>query len=293
MENEKFENEKDKTPEGNNSIDSNEDVNYDENTNINNGQEKRNIAYNPRRSYSCRINEPKNKDFSNNDEIKLNLNKKFMILKTPQIKPKKGLLNPVPMNLGSISYTKTKSKYNLLNDKMGVINDIISEGENEESNELSFDSSSVYSENEENIKETSDNNSLLNDKEEDNTNIENQLSLKKYKSQFGKTAKNINTIDEENDDYDVEGKISLKNIKKTMIISKKIFLKNDKDSFDKIDKYYFSQYQRLKEKILMGEENEENERKFHKTTGFGHIHRKNNPILEYLKINSKNEIKNN
>jgi hypothetical protein len=288
-----MENEKDKTPENNNLHDSNEDVNCDENTNINNGQEKKNTGYNPRRSYSCRINEPKNKDFSNNDEIKLNLNKKFLILKTPQIKPKKGLLNPVPMNLGSISCTKTKSKYNLLNEKMGVINDIISEGENEESNELSLDSSSVYSENEEDIKETSDNNSLLSDKEENNTNIDNKLSLKKYKSQLTKTGKNVNTIDEENDDYDVDGKISLKNIKKTMIISKKIFLKNNKDYFDIIDKLYFSQYQKLKEKILIGEENEENERKFHKTTGFGQIHRKYNPILEYLKTNSKSEIKNN
>ena len=36
-----MENEKDKTPENNNLHDSNEDVNCDENTNINNGQEKK------------------------------------------------------------------------------------------------------------------------------------------------------------------------------------------------------------------------------------------------------------
>ena len=77
--------------------------------NINNGQEENyNLFYTAKRSYSCRINEPKNKNFANKDEIKLNLNNKFMYLKTPQIKPKKSKLNPAPINLGSISCIKKK-----------------------------------------------------------------------------------------------------------------------------------------------------------------------------------------
>ena len=267
--------------------------NNDENLIINNGQdENNNLLYIAKRSYSCKINEPKNKKFVNNEDIKLNLNKKFMYLKTPQIKPKKSQLNPVPINLGSISYANKKPKFNLLNDNINIINDIISEGDNEESNEFSYDSSSDFTDGEE-IKKKIDSLEFDFNEEKSKNEIDNNNNfLRKINTEkIGNFDEN--KIVEENDDYDENGKISLKNVRKDLIQSKRIFLKNDIDIFDKIDKNIMNHFQKYKEDILMNNDND-NETdgiKLHKTTGFGQPHPKYGlPILEFLKKNSSSGL---
>ena len=264
--------------------------------NINNGQEDNyNLIYTAKRSYSCRINEPKNKNFVNKDEIKLNLNNKFMYLKTPQIKPKKSTLNPVPINLGSISCIKKKTRFNLLNNDNNIIKDIISEGENEESNEFSYDSSSDFTGGEEikDNQENQENSELDNIYNNEDDYKENVLACKKLKSENTKYEKEEEfKIEEENDDFDEYGKISLRNIRKDMIQSKKKFSKNDNDIFNKIDNNVNEQYKKYKDEILMGNGEEEIGRHLHKTTGFSQAHKKNElPILEFLKKNSSTGIK--
>ena len=268
-----------------NSIDRNQ---TNENILLTNGQEDNyNINYVTKRSYSCRINEPKNKNFSEGDDIKMNLNKKFLYLKTPQIKPKKSKLNPIPINIGSISCSIKKSKYNLLdNDNDNIINDIISEGDNEESNEMSLDSSSDLTLGEE-VKDNEDNIEIENFEINENDNHVNNLIIKNVKSEK-KIMPEISQfkIIEENDDFDENGQLSLKNIRKEMMQSKKIFLKNDKDIFNRIDNNLVEHLQKFKEDILMGNEPTLS-LQLHKTTGFGQAHpKKALPILEFLRKNS-------
>ena len=260
--------------------------------NLNNGQEdNNNLYYIAKRSYSCRINETKNKNFVNKEDIKINLNNKFMYLKTPQLKPKKSQLNPTPINLGSISCVKKKSRYNLLNNSNNnIIKDIISEGENEDSNEFSSDSSSNFTGGEE-IKDNQEN-SLI-DNIDNNENDLKEFPFKKLKTENAKYEKDENNkIEEENDDFDENGLMSLKNIRKDMIQSKRKFSKNDNDIFNKIDNNLIEQYKKYKEDILMGNEEEQIERKLHKTTGFSQARNRNGlPILEFLKKNSSTGIK--
>ena len=264
--------------------------------NLNNGQEdNNNLYYIAKRSYSCRINETKNKNFVNKEDIKINLNNKFMYLKTPQLKPKKSQLNPTPINLGSISCVKKKSRYNLLNNSNNnIIKDIISEGENEDSNEFSSDSSSNFTGGEE-IKDNQENSIIDNiDNNENENNLkENEFPCKKLKTENTKYEKDENNkIEEENDDFDENGLMSLKNIRKDMIQSKRKFSKNDNDIFNKIDNNLIAQYKKYKEDILMGNEEEQIERKLHKTTGFSQARNRNGlPILEFLKKNSSTGIK--
>ena len=264
--------------------------------NLNNGQEdNNNLYYIAKRSYSCRINETKNKNFVNKEDIKINLNNKFMYLKTPQLKPKKSQLNPTPINLGSISCVKKKSRYNLLNNSNNnIIKDIISEGENEDSNEFSSDSSSNFTGGEE-IKDNQENSIIDNiDNNENENNLkENEFPCKKLKTENAKYEKDENNkIEEENDDFDENGLMSLKNIRKDMIQSKRKFSKNDNDIFNKIDNNLIEQYKKYKEDILMGNEEEQIERKLHKTTGFSQARNRNGlPILEFLKKNSSTGIK--
>ena len=275
-----------------NSIEKNKNnIDYD----INNGQEENyNLLYFAKRSYSCKINGPKNKNFPN-EEIKLNLNSKFKYLKTPQIKPKKSQLNPKPINIGSISTSKKRSRFKDISKELDIINDIISEGENEESNELSSDSSSVITDDEE-IKVNQENKI---EKEIDNENekviVEKNNINSKIKSEKLKLVQEEDyKIEEENDDdFDEFGKISLKNLRKGMIQSKKLFLKNDNDIINRIDRKMSEQeqFKKYKDDILKGEENVQNGKQFHKTTGFAQANRKNGcPILEFLKKNSSSGI---
>ena len=71
---------------------SNKNQNNDYNELVNEQEENLRLFI-TKRSYSCKINEPKNRKFLKNDEINLNLNNKFMYLKTPQIKPQKGMVS--------------------------------------------------------------------------------------------------------------------------------------------------------------------------------------------------------
>lgn len=274
-----------------NSIEKNKNnIDYD----INNGQEENYNLYIAKRSYSCKINGPKNKNFPN-EEIKLNLNSKFKYLKTPQIKPKKSQLNPKPINIGSISTSKKRSRFKDISKELDIINDIISEGENEESNELSSDSSSVITDDEE-IKVNQENKI---EKEIDNENekviVEKNNINSKIKSEKLKLVQEEDyKIEEENDDdFDEFGKISLKNLRKGMIQSKKLFLKNDNDIINRIDRKMSEQeqFKKYKDDILKGDENVQNGKQFHKTTGFEQANRKNGcPILEFLKKNSSSGI---
>ena len=264
---------------------------------LTNGQDENlNLNYTNKRSYSCRINEPKNKNFSGGDEIKLNLNKKFLYLKTPQIKPKKSTLNPAPINIGSISCSSKKSKLNLLiNDDNNIIDDVISEGDNEESFEPSNSSSDFLEGEEKKNNEINDddyyddyeNIDIDNEKEKEKEK-ENQLIIEKLKSDIKKIAETSEfTIKEENDFYDEKGHLSLKDMRKEMILSKKIFSKNERDIDNKIDNNLIEQCQKFREDILIG--NEQIGMQLHKTTGFGQTHSKKTlPILEYLKKNSSN-----
>jgi hypothetical protein len=264
---------------------------------LTNGQDENlNLNYTNKRSYSCRINEPKNKNFSGGDEIKLNLNKKFLYLKTPQIKPKKSTLNPAPINIGSISCSSKKSKLNLLiNDDNNIIDDVISEGDNEESFEPSNSSSEFLEGEEKKNNEINDddyyddyeNIDIDNEKEKEKEK-ENQLIIEKLKSDIKKIAETSEfTIKEENDFYDEKGHLSLKDMRKEMILSKKIFSKNERDIDNKIDNNLIEQCQKFREDILIG--NEQIGMQLHKTTGFGQTHSKKTlPILEYLKKNSSN-----
>ena len=262
---------------------------------LTNGQDENlNLNYTNKRSYSCRINEPKNKNFSGGDEIKLNLNKKFLYLKTPQIKPKKSTLNPAPINIGSISCSSKKSKLNLLiNDNNNVFDDVISEGDNEESIGPSNSSSDVSDDEENKNNEINDYDNF----DDDYENIENennekdnekQLIIEKLKSDIKKIAETSEfTIKEENDFYDEKGHLSLKDMRKEMILSKKIFSKNERDIEIKLDNNLFEQCQKFREDILIG--NEQIGLQLHKTTGFGQAHSKKIlPILECLKQNSSN-----
>ena len=274
-----------------NSIEKNKNnIDYD----INNGQEENYKIYIAKRSYSCKINGPKNKNFPN-EEIKLNLNSKFKYLKTPQIKPKKSQLNPKPINIGSISTSKKRSRFKDISKELDIINDIISEGENEESNELSSDSSSVITDDEE-IKVNQENKI---EKEIDNENekviVEKSNINSKIKSEKLKLVQEEDyKIEEENDDdFDEFGKISLKNLRKGMIQSKKLFLKNDNDIINRIDRKMSEQeqFKKYKDDILKGDENVQNGKQFHKTTDFAQANRKNGcPILEFLKKNSSSGI---
>ena len=264
--------------------------NHASNKEINNGQDENiNFCYSSKRSYSCRINESKKKKFVNSDEIKLNLNNKFMYLKTPQIKPKKSTLIPNPINLGSISTSKKNTNLKALNDDINIIKDIISEGENEESIEYSCDSSSFTIDEE--LKKN--NEKEINENNEDEKDLKkNDLINSKIKSDTTKVDSNdYYQIEEENDDdFDENGQISLKNIRKRMIQSKKIFNKNDNDIFYRIDSNISEKYKKFKDDILKGNENDILDIQFHKTTGFSQIRRKNYPILEYLKKNSFKQV---
>jgi hypothetical protein len=269
----------------------------DEKIVLTNGQDENlNLNYTNKRSYSCKINEPKNKNFSGGDEIKLNLKKKFLYLKTPQIKPKKSTLNPAPINIGSISCCSKKSKLNLLiNDNNDIIDDVISEGDHEESLEPSNSSSECLDDEEKKNNEINDYDDYDDyeniDNDNDNKNEkekENQLIIERLKSDIKKIAETSEfTIKEENDFYDEKGHLSLKDMRKEMILSKKIFSKNERDIDNKIDNNLIEQCQKFREDILIG--NEQIGMQLHKTTGFGQTHSKKTlPILEYLKKNSSN-----
>lgn len=253
---------------------SNKKKNFKVNVNISNEKdEDLSLYYNQKRSYSCRINEPKDKCFTyNNDEIKLNLNKKLMYLKTPQLKPKKNSLIPEPINLGSISFCKKISKYSI-NDG----NVIVSEGEEEESNEYSSDSdiNLDYAEKENNKYKSNELDYLIDNTIKDlNKNNNNINEVKPFE------------IEEENDDYDENGNLVLKKFRRNMIQSKRLISKDIKN-VNKFENLLMEQYKKYKELILKDNVGEETPKCLYNSIGFRpSLRDKELPILDFLRNNS-------
>ena len=109
----------------------------------------------------------------------MNITKKLNCLKTPQIKPKKAKLNPIPINIGVM---KKNSRFKPIKDDdnvdTNIFNDIISEGENEISNKESSDSSSDPPDDE----DLKDNNNINNNIIEENEELNNEYCLMKIRS---------------------------------------------------------------------------------------------------------------
>ena len=235
------------------------------------------------RSYSCSVNEKSSKKFSGCDEIRLNISKKFNFLKTPQLKPKKGNLNPIPINIGIVKKKAPRFKPPKDDDSIdkNIFNDIISEGEKEVSQKESSVSSSDYSDKEE----------LKND-EENNINLEDENQINDVGNLFGRLRLHSESkiysfsglkIKEENEDeFNEEGNIMLKNIRRKMFQTKKSFLKNDNDNFDVTNHTLNEKYKKFKEDILMPKKVEN----FHNTISFEKPRNKGTSILEVLRKKS-------
>ena len=215
--------------------------------------------FNPhnKRSYSCKVNEQAVKKFSGCDEIRLNISKKYNILKTPSLKPKKSDLNPAPINIGNA--IRKASRFKPLNDDDSIdkeiFNDIISEGEKEVSHKDSSLSSSDIDDKE----EEKDNVEINNHKNDDNKfenvqindDINDEFALMKLHSENKIFSLSENKIKEENEDeFNEKGNLMLKNVRKKMFHTKKTFLKNDKDNFDITNQALDEKYKKYKEDII-------------------------------------------
>ena len=247
--------------------------------------------FNPhnKRSYSCKVNEQAVKKFSGCDEIRLNISKKYNILKTPSLKPKKSDLNPAPINIGNA--IRKASRFKPLNDDDSIdkeiFNDIISEGEKEVSHKDSSLSSSDIDDKE----EEKDNVEINNHKNDDNKfenvqindDINDEFALMKIHSENKIFSLSENKIKEENEDeFNEKGNLMLKNVRKKMFHTKKTFLKNDKDIFDITNQALDEKYKKYKEDILMPKK----QSSFHNTISFTKPKNNGISILEFLRKNS-------
>ena len=269
----KKENKNDEKGKNNNNYNSNRKKKYKVDVNKEKEDENEDLYISQQRSYSCRIGDQKSKKFNyNNEEIENNIKRKLKFLKTPQIKPKKSKVIPNPISLGTISFSNKKSKFNIIKND----NIILSEGEEEESNEYSSDSNSDFQNKLENNNINIDNNKEINNKENNNY-INNEMDkvndIKEFK------------IEEENDEYNEYGNLSIKNIRKNLIQSKKSVLKNIKNN-NEIENILSEKYKKIKDNILNNNDNEEEVPKtLFKTIGFSKVNL-NLPILNYLRKNS-------
>ena len=248
--------------------------------------------FNPhnKRSYSCKVNELAVKKFSGCDEIRLNISKKYNVLKTPSLKPKKSDLNPVPINIGNA--IRKASRFKPLNDDdsidKNIFNDIISEGEKEVSHkDSSISSSDVEDKEEEKDNDEINNHDHKNDdkfeKEQINNDINDEFALMKIHSENKIFCLSENKIKEENEDeFNEKGNLILKNVRKKMFHTKKTFLKNDKDNFDIINLALDGKYKKYKEDILMPKK----QASFHNTISFTKPKNNKISILEFLRKNS-------
>ena len=247
--------------------------------------------FNPhnKRSYSCKVNEQAVKKFSGCDEIRLNISKKYNILKTPSLKPKKSDLNPAPINIGNA--IRKASRFKPLNDDDSIdkeiFNDIISEGEKEVSHKDSSLSSSDIDDKE----EEKDNVEINNHKNDDNKfenvqindDINDEFALMKLHSENKIFSLSENKIKEENEDeFNEKGNLMLKNVRKKMFHTKKTFLKNDKDIFDITNQALDEKYKKYKEDILMPKK----QSSFHNTISFTKPKNNGISILEFLRKKS-------
>jgi hypothetical protein len=224
--------------------------------------------FNYKRSYSCKGSKTI-KFLYNNEEIKFNLNKKFINIKTPQIKPQKSALVPNPINIG-ISLSAKKSKFNPLNDEKAIL----SEGENEESDEYSSDSNDESFGEKENQELMSKKSANIRDED---ANIGNEVIKEEDFDQ--------NKIKEEKDEFDENGFIILKEVRKSMVQSRKFVSKRYK-SYDVIEDLMMEKYKKMKENILSLNDNKDGEvpRSLYNTIGF---QKKSLPILDFLRKNSE------
>ena len=235
-------------------------------------------------SYSCSINEENYKKFSGCEEIKSDINKKYFFLQTPKIKPKKGKLNPIPINIGFS--TRKNSRFKPLNDDSidkNIFNDIISEEEKDLSNkDNSYTSSDYYSDKEE-VKE----NYEINNQENELYKIEdvdfNPMRLNSESKIYSLSGYKIK--EENEDEFNEKGNLILKNMRRKMFQAKRSFLKNDKDYFNILNNNLDEKYKRYREDILMtGKEKKFD--KLHNTISF--TNHKNNgiSILDFLRKKS-------
>ena len=247
--------------------------------------------FNPhnKRSYSCKVNEQAVKKFSGCDEIRLNISKKYNILKTPSLKPKKSDLNPAPINIGNA--IRKASRFKPLNDDDSIdkeiFNDIISEGEKEVSHKDSSLSSSDIDDKEEEKDNGEINNNHKNDDDkfdvQINHDINDEFALMKLHSENKIFSLSENKIKEENEDeFNEKGNLMLKNVRKKMFHTKKTFLKNDKDNFDITNQALDEKYKKYKEDILMPKK----QSSFHNTISFTKPKNNGISILEFLRKNS-------
>ena len=255
---------------GKNNYNSNRKKKYKVDVDKEKGEENEDLYISQQRSYSCRIGDQKSKKFSyNNEEIENNIKKKLKFLKTPQLKPKKSKIIPDPITIGTTSFSHKKSKYNIIKND----NIILSEGEEEESNEYSSDSNSDFHNKKQNNNININNNIEINNKE-NNNDEKNKIN----------DAKESN-IEEENDEYNENGDLVIKNIRKNLILSKKSVLKSTKNN-NEIENFLSEKYKKIKDNILSNDDNEEEVPKtLFKTIGFSHGN-ENLPILNYLRKNS-------
>ena len=265
-----------------------ESKNKENSNNKNKDSENINISYEPnqdiysKRSYSCRVNEKVAKKISGCEEIKLNIMKRFNFLKTPKIKPKKGKLNPLPINIGNAN--KKNSRFKPLNDDdsvdKNIFNDIISEGEKELSHKDSFSSfDSDKEENKDNFDINNNKNDDLNQIYEEND----EFALMKLHSENRIYSLPELKIKEENEDeFDEKGDLMLKNMRRKMFHTKKTFIKNDKDYFDIINQDLNEKCKKYKEDILKPKK----QVNFHNTISFSKPKNNGISILDFLRKKS-------
>ena len=224
--------------------------------------EEDDLYYNAKRSYSCKVGDSKKIKFTyDREEIKLNLSKQLIYLKTPQIRPKKSTLIPNPIYLGSTICSSKKTRYNSLSDK----NVILSE-DGEESIDNSSDSLSLNIEEKENIQSL--NNIIEKSIEKNIINIKKKLPIQKF------------SIEEENDDYNEKGELIFIKLRKNMFKSKKIFSKKYKNN-NELEHFLTKKYDIIKESILNYYEEEVPQNLF-KTVGFSQVKNNDLPILGFL-----------
>ena len=178
--------------DNNNNSNEHKEIDINKNYSNDNNDYEANIKLNllsfSKRSNSCKVNEVNKKKFSGAGEYKEKIENIFVCLKTPQLKPKKCELNPIPLNIGTNSAKKKSSRFKPINDEeidKNIFNDIISEDDKEGSNKYSSDSDSdsLYS-NEEQLNMNNEINNKINNEKQiiNDINVDN-FSLMKIHSE--------------------------------------------------------------------------------------------------------------
>ena len=242
-----------------------------------------NLDIHSKRSYSCKVNEKAAKKISGCEEIKLNIMKRFNFLKTPKLKPKKGKLNPLPINIGNAN--RKNSRFKPINDDdsidKNIFNDIISEKEKELSHKDSSFTSSDLSDKEEK-KDNIDNNNKNNDLNQIYEEKDEFALMKIHSENKIYSLPELKIKEENEDEFDEKGDLILKNMRKKMFHTKKTFIKNDKDYFDIINQDLNEKCKKYKEDILTPKK----QVNFHNTISFSKPKNNGISILDFLRKKS-------